>query len=397
MKNELFIDAENIQFDEIGPELIVKVYDPKLGYHGVVVIDNRNLGVAKGGFRMTPHVTAYEVSRLARGMTLKNALAGLPFGGGKGGIRYDHRTVTPKQKQLIVEDFARKLKGLIPEFYISGPDMNIAEREMEQFARANGSWDACTGKPASYCTRSTGSTSSPQAGSGQAGKKKRCGLPHELGSTGYGVALSTIAAAEYFKLDIKGMSVAIAGYGNVGQFAHKFLQEAGAKVVAVSDSQGTLFNEKGLDWRPLWQKKTKRGGTVTSSKAGKVLAGDEIYELDVDVLIPAAGSDVIHDKNVSKVKASIIVEGANIPMKPHHEERLHKRDVLVIPDIIANAGGVISSYAELKGYDEAKMFKLIKQKIVPNVKEILRVMEESKMLPREAALAIARERVLRGS
>ncbi|PIR87813.1 MAG: Glu/Leu/Phe/Val dehydrogenase [Candidatus Harrisonbacteria bacterium CG10_big_fil_rev_8_21_14_0_10_45_28] len=373
----LEIDSDKIVFDDIGPEFIVKVYNPKLGYRGVVVIDNRNLGVAKGGFRMTPEVTAYEVSRLARGMTFKNSLAGLPFGGGKGGIRYDHRSISPAQKKAIVQDFAKKLKGLIPDFYISGPDMNIAEAEMEWFASANGSWNSCTGKPAKYC------------------KAKKCGLPHELGSTGFGVALSAVAAAKHQGIDIKGATVAVAGYGNVGQFAHKFLQEKGAVVVAISDSRGTLYNKEGLDWKKCWDIKNKKGGTVTSSKEGEVKHRDTIYEMKVDVLIPAAGSDVINDKNVKRVKAKVVVEGANIPMKPNHEAILHKKGTLVIPDIIANSGGVISSYAELQGYSPAKMFKLVEEKIMPNVRAILKTMDAKNMLPRDAALKIARDRVLK--
>src|SRR3989344_5680959 len=124
LSGDLHADYEKIIHDEIGPEIIVEVYDKDLGYRGVLVIDNRNLGVAKGGFRMTSEVTTYEVTRLARAMTFKNALAGLPFGGGKGGIKVDHRAITPAQKKAIVQSFSQKLKGLIPGYYISGPDMN---------------------------------------------------------------------------------------------------------------------------------------------------------------------------------------------------------------------------------------------------------------------------------
>lgn len=381
MKNDINLNSDKIVFDEIGPELIFEVYDPKLGYKGVVVIDNRNLGVAKGGFRMTPEVTAHEVSRLARGMTLKNALAGLPFGGGKGGIRLNSREFTKGEKKKIIQSFAKKLRAIIPEYYISGPDMNIAETEMQWFAEAHGSWDSVTGKPADYCEIKNG--------------KKRCGLPHELGSTGYGVALSAIVAVEHKKIDLKGATVAIAGYGNVGQFVHKFLEEKGAKIIAVSDSRGVLVSKNGLGWKKIWKVKNKKGGTVINSKDGQIKARDSIYEMEVDVLIPAAGSDVIHNKNVNKVKAKVVVQGANIPMKPEHEKVLHKKKVLVIPDIIANSGGVISSYAEYKGYAEKKMFKLIEQKIVPNVKEILKLVDKKKMMPREAALEIAKQRVLR--
>jgi len=172
-------------------------------------------------------------------------------------------------------------------------------------------------------------------------------------------------------------------------------KEKGAVVVAISDSRGTLYNKEGLDWKKCWDIKNKKGGTVTSSKEGEVKHRDTIYEMKVDVLIPAAGSDVINDKNVKRVKAKVVVEGANIPMKPNHEAILHKKGTLVIPDIIANSGGVISSYAELQGYSPAKMFKLVEEKIMPNVRAILKTMDAKNMLPRDAALKIARDRVLK--
>jgi len=244
LNNSLELDSDEIIFDEIGPEFIFEVYNPTLGYRGVIVIDNRNLGVAKGGFRMTPEVTTYEVSRLARGMTLKNALAGLPFGGGKGGIRIDAKKLTQERKKAIIQDFAKKLKNLIPDLYISGPDINTPNEAMAWFAESHGAWHSITGKPADYCTGT--------------GKDKKCGLPHELGSTGYGVVLSAVVAAKNKGINIKGATVAVAGYGNVGQFAHKFLQERGAKVVAISDSKGVLVNSNGLDWQQHWLAKNQK-------------------------------------------------------------------------------------------------------------------------------------------
>lgn len=371
-----------IVFDDIGPEYVIRVYDPKLKFHGVAVLDNLNLGLAKGGIRMTGTVNEVEVSRLARAMSYKNALAGLPFGGGKSGIMVDPKTISLKQKKAIVESFARILRPFVPTHYIAGPDINTTEREMEWFAEAHGEWESVTGKPATYVSRKGGKT--------------RRGLPHELGSTGFGVALATKVALAFKEIPLKGAEVTIAGYGNVGVFAHKFLEEWGAKVVAVSDSSGTIYDRNGLKYSALSAAKTKTGSVLNyaGSASAKKLTRDVIYELSCDVMIPAAGPDVINESNVNRVKAKIIVEGANIPMREEFEKQLHRKDVLIVPDIIANAGGVISSYAEYKGFDEKKMFKLVEEKIVPNVHEVLAFTAKGGHAPREAAIKIARQRIL---
>lgn len=378
MENESALKREGISFDEIGPEYIVETYDPKLDFRGVLVIDNTNLGMGKGGIRMTGTVNTLEVWRLARAMTFKNALAGLPFGGAKAGIMVDPKTISLTKKKAIIQSFARSLKPLIPAKYIAGPDINTTEREMQWFSEAHGLWEASTGKPATFTSKKGG--------------KRRAGLPHELGSTGYGVTLATVAALEFKKIPLEGASVSIAGYGNVGMFAHKFLQERGAKIIAVSDSSGTVYDRKGLDYEKLMAVKTKTG-SVSHYPGAKRLTRDIIYELTTDVLIPAASPDVINESNVSRVKAQIIVEGANIPVANGQESYLHKKDVLIIPDIIANAGGVISSYAEYKGYDAKKMFKLVEEKIMPNVKEILAVVAKGGHTPRQAAMKIAKQRI----
>ncbi len=373
------LNQTEIVFDDLGPEIVFHMYDPKLNFRAVAVLDNLNLGLAKGGIRMTGTTSPFEVSRLARAMTLKNSLAGLPFGGGKSGIMVDPKGMSMAKKKAIIESFGRMIRPLAPKYYIAGPDINTTEREMQWLSEANGSWDACTGKPANFCS--------------SVGGKKRCGLPHELGSTGYGVALATIAALEHLEISVAGAEIIIAGYGNVGVFAHKFLQEQGAKIVAVNDSSGTIYDRRGLDFTKLNDVKQKTG-SVTNYPGGKKLTREVIYELSADALIPAAGTDVINETNVAKVKAKSIIEGANIPMREHYEKMLHKKDILIIPDFLANAGGVISSYAEYKGYDAKRMFKLIREKITPNTKEVLEIVGKGTMMPRDAALKIAKARVV---
>lgn len=359
----------NMHFDadEIGPELVIEVYNKKVGLRGILVIDNTKRGVAKGGIRMTSSVTVEEVFRLARAMTLKNALADLPFGGGKSGIVSD--TKNKEEKKLLIQTFARAIKELCPSRYIAGPDVNTGEEEMRWFAEANGHLDSCTGKP-----------------------KELGGLPHELGSTGFGVAQATLVALDFMKLDVNGAKVAIDGFGNVGSFAAKFLSEYGAKIIAISDSKGCVFNPKGLDVQKLLEIKSKTG-SVVNYKDGEIMSNEKIFEIACDVLIPASLSDVINEKNYEKVKAKIIVEGANIPMREHIEKKLFERGVLIIPDIIANAGGVISSYAEYKRMNEKEMFNLVKEKITKNTKLILERSFEKNKNTRDVAIEIAIERI----
>jgi glutamate dehydrogenase (NAD(P)+) len=277
-----------VNFDNLGPEKILEVYDPKTGMRGIVVLDNTKLGPGKGGIRMTPSVSVEEVFKLARTMTLKNSLAGLPFGGAKAGIIIDPKLHPAEKKEEIIRAFSKAIKVICPSIYIAGPDINTTETEMRQFAESNGDNKSCTGKPSIMG-----------------------GIPHELGSTGFGVYHSAMVAVNHAKLDIKKLTVSIEGFGNVGWFASKHLAEAGAKIVAVSDSKGTLHFPKGMDFRKLAEVK-KREGTVTAYPGGKVLKGEDIVRLESDLLITAAMPDIINERNKDKVKSKIIVEGSNI-------------------------------------------------------------------------------------
>ncbi len=351
--------------DEYGPERVLQVYDPKTKMKGVLVIDNTARGPGKGGIRLVPDISAQEVFGLARAMTWKNALADIPFGGAKAGIKADPKTC---DKDAVMRAFASKVKEMVPGLYIAGPDMNTTEKEMAAFADEVGTLKGATGKPSSLG-----------------------GLPHELGSTGFGVAQATFVALEHKGMDVNGTTVAIEGFGNVGTFAAKFLSERGAKIIAVSDSKGTLYSESGLSYEKLMKTKAEKG-TVTAYGEGKVLAPAELFGLKCDVLIPGARPNVITDANVGAVKAKIIVEAANIPIPEKNEQELAKRGVLVVPDFVANAGGVISSYVEHIGGTEQDMFEMVRKKIVSNTKLCLERTKDNNV--RKAALEIAKQRVV---
>ncbi len=365
--------------DNIGPEEVTRINEPNSGLIGFLVIDNTALGPGKGGIRMTPDVTEDEVARLARTMTWKNALADIPFGGAKAGI-VTKKGIAKEEKKRLVQAFARALKQYIPERYIAGPDVNSGEEEMQWFAEETGIWESATGKPSNYCI--------PRAD----GSGTRCGLPHELGSTGLGVAHAARIATEIRKIPLRGATVAIEGFGNVGTFAFHFLNEWGAKIVAVSDSRGAAHAKGGLEEKTLHDLKAG-GKSVADYPGAERLEKDKLFDLPVDILIPAAVTDVINEGNKDRIQARIIVEGANISMREPIEDELWRRGITIVPDIVANAGGVISSYAEYKGMTPDEMFAMVEEKVTGTVREILSKSEAEKRNPREIAMAIAGEKV----
>ena len=368
------LNEKIIKKDKYGPEYVIEVYDSSIGMEGFLVIDNTVLGPGKGGIRMTLGVTSEEVYRLARTMTWKNALAGIPFGGAKAGIVW--KGGDDLLKKQFVQSFAKAIKPFLIKKYIAGPDVNTGEKEMQWFVEAVGNLRAATGKPSKLCHPSG----------------ERCGLPHELGSTGFGVAQATAIAIKMKGLDIKQTTVAIEGFGNVGEFTLRHLVGMGAKIAAVTDRSGGAYDKNGLDEKTLLRLKQQKKSPVEYPGGTKIETG-QIFGLTVDVLIPAAVTDSVNEKNKNEIKAKIIVEGSNIPMRESIEEEFFKRGVLVVPDFVANAGGVISSYAEYRGYNHEKMFKLVERKIKNTATAVLNQSLKEKRSPRKVAMEIAVKKV----
>ena len=350
--------------DELGPEKIVFLYEPRTRMKAVVVVDNVAAGPAMGGVRMATDVTATEVRRLARAMTYKNAMAGLPHGGGKSGIMADPKTVNMEQ---IIRTFARGIKNL--QEYIPGPDMGTDESCM------------------AYIYDET---------------SRAVGLPVELGgipldqmgATGYGIAVCTDVAKDYCSLDLNGARLAIEGFGNVGKPTARFLSEKGVKLVAASDSRGTIYNSGGLNVEELIRVK-ETTGSVINYKDGEVLKTTDLIMISSDIFVPAARPDVITEANSDVLDTKLIIQGANIPITENAEKMLHDRGILVIPDFVANAGGVITASVEYHGGTETQALDRIKSTISRNTKEILDKVNDEKTYPRETAVGIAKQRVLR--
>jgi len=357
-----------IENDDFGPETILEVYDPATGMRGFTCLFSTVLGPAKGGIRMTTKVTREEVFRLAREMAWKCAIADLPFGGGKSGIIADGKHLPEEEKKAIVEAFSRAIANICPSKYVAAPDVYMAEKEMKWFAEANGDMKACTGKPADMG-----------------------GIPHEYGSTGFGVAHATRVALAHAGIDINGATIAIEGFGNVGTFAMKFLTEWGAKVVAVTDSKGGIYNPQGLNYEELLKTKQETGSVI--NHAGEKISNEQVFGLDVSVLIPAALTDVIHEGNKNEIKAKIIVEGANISMSYETEAELEGKGIIIVPDFVANAGGVISSYVEYIEGTIEQMWQMVEEKVVANTQLVLTRAKEKSITARAAALEIAQERI----
>lgn len=348
--------------DPLGPSKIVHLYDPQSGLRGIVVVDNVACGPAIGGVRMAADVSTDEVFRLARAMTLKNAAAGLAHGGGKAGILADPRTA---DKPALIRAFARAIRDLVE--YIPGPDMGTDEQCMamiyDEIGRAVGLPRVLGGIPLD-----------------------------EIGATGYGLAAAAEVASEFCGLSLRGARVAVEGFGNVGRHAARFLAERGAILVAASDTGGAVHHPNGIDVALLIEAKS-RSGTVATPTLGEVLPQAALFGLDCDLLIPAARPDCIRVDNAATIKARLILEGANIPATPEAELMLHDRGVCIVPDFIANAGGVICAAVEYHGGTEQQAFARISEQIRHNTRDVLHRSRELGSTPRAAALELSTERV----
>jgi len=350
--------------DDLGPEKIVEITEPKTGLRAVLVVDNTAAGPAIGGCRMAPDVSVEECFRLARAMTYKNAAAGLPHGGGKSVIFADPG-MDPADKERLIRAFARAIGEI--ESYIVGPDMGTNETAM---AWARDEIGRAVGLP-----REIG------------------GIPlDEIGATGRGVAAAAEIAAKAAGMALSGARVAIQGYGAVGRWAARFLAERGAVLVAASDSRGGVLVPDGIDLDALDDLKGA-GHSVADLGTGAPLGAGEIVTADCDILVPAARPDVIDAANAPGVKARLILQGANIPATGEAERILHRRGVVVVPDFIANAGGVICASVEYHGGSESDANTTIVEKITRNTEETLARAQRDAILPRQAAMQMARERI----
>lgn len=298
-------------------------------FTGYRVQYNITLGPAKGGLRYHPNVSLDEVTALAAWMTWKCAVAHIPFGGAKGGVICDPTKMSRREIEALTRRYvAEIIEAIGPEKDVPAPDVNTNEQVM--------AWIMDTYSMHVGHTETAVVTGKPLEMGGSLGRRE---------ATGRGVMIVARESALHVGFDIKGATVAIQGFGNVGSVSAKLLAEAGAKIVGITDWKGGVYNPRGLDIGKLLVYNLEEK-TVEGFPGGEPLTNEQLFALDVDILIPAALENQITIENAPKIRAKVIVEGANGPTTPEANNHLHARGVFVVPDILANSAGVTASYFE---------------------------------------------------
>ncbi len=346
------------------------------------IVHNNSLGPGKGGIRFHPGVNEDEVKSLSFWMSIKNSLAGLPYGGGKGGVQVNPKELSQEELQELSREFVKSFHEVIGQDKdIPAPDVytnpQIMAWMLDEFEKIKGHHEPgmITGKPLALG-----------------------GIPLRGDSTSKG---GVIVLEDYLKkknVEPSKVTVAVQGFGNAGMHVSKLLHEDGFKVVAVSDSKGGIYQPEGLDVMKVIDTKTSTR-TVTNYEASKV-SNQEILELDVDVLVLAALENQVTVDNADKIKATTILELANGPITPKADDILHANDVVVIPDILANSGGVIGSYYEWVQNRTGQIFEdeylrgRLHSKMSENFHKVYEEFIENDFDMRSAAYAIAIRRIL---
>ncbi len=316
-------------FCEITVQIPLRKRDGTLrSYPGYRVQHNHARGPFKGGLRYHPNVDLGEIRALAQLMTWKTALVDIPFGGAKGGIAVDPFTLDNEELETLTKRFTQKLSPLIGEHHdIPAPDMNTGPQVMawifEEYSKSHGYTPAVvTGKPLELG-----------------------GAEGRLEATGYGVAAVTLKAAADISLNPTNAAAVVQGFGNVGSHAALRLAENGVRIIAISDVGGAVFNEKGIDVKAA-AAHVAETGSLQDFPDCETLSNEELLTLPCDILVPAALEATINCDNADNIKAALVVEAANMPVTHTADHTLRDRGIVVVPDILANAGGVIGSYFE---------------------------------------------------
>ena len=291
---------------------------------------NNAVGPYKGGLRFHPGVTRDEVKALSTWLTFKCSVAGIPYGGGKGGMAIDPKEYSKGELERISKGFAKAISPVIGEKVdIPAPDVNTNGQIMSWMVEAyeekvgRSAKGIFTGKPLEF----GGSLARTEA-------------------TGYGVNLNAKKVLEKLGIDIKGATYAVQGFGNVGFYTAYYAHKDGAKIVAFSNTDVAIYNENGIDMEKVIKDFEENGRIIENKGYGKDITNAELLELEVDVLAPCALENQITSENADRIKAKVITEGANGPTTPEADEILFKKGITVIPDILANSGGVVVSYFE---------------------------------------------------
>jgi glutamate dehydrogenase/leucine dehydrogenase len=351
-------------------------------FHGYRVQHNMVRGPTKGGIRYHPETNIDEVRALSMWMTWKCAVVGIPYGGAKGGVTCNPKKMSQGELERMTRRFAHEISLIMdPKGDIPAPDVYTNAQTM---AWIIDTYSMEKGYPAPSVI-----TGKPIAIGGSKGRNE---------ATARGCVFVIREACKKVGLNIKKATVAVQGYGNAGSIAAVLLNDMGAKIVAASDTKGGIINLKGIDPRKLIEYKEKTG-SVVGFPGSKKISNEELLELDVDILVPAALENQITEKNAANVKAKIIGEAANGPTTPGADKILYKKGVLVLPDILANAGGVTVSYFEwVQGlywfwWSEEEVNKRLEAIMVDAFEAVYKISKEKKINMRQAAYVVAMGRV----
>lgn len=379
------INPQDVRIFRLPIELFGKI----INVWGCIVLHNNARGPYKGGIRLAGDVDVWETTELARLMTLKTAVNGIEFGGGKTGIRldmkqfYNHFGIETLNydferaaKRSIFKVFANKFRDLfVSHEYIPAPDMGSSGEQMTEIYNI-------TGDPASV-------TGKPEGVHGWLNGRKE--------STGFGVAVATLGTLDYLGISHNKATVAIQGFGNVASYTARYLTEKGVKVLGVVDISGGVYSKNGLDIQGLLE--YTQCGHLIKGFPGESLTSDQLFSLPVDVLIPAATGHVLNGDNSKVVQAKAVVCAANMPITSDGMKVFDEKGIFVFPDIVANAGGVIASNMEYSGSLSAQhrnkeaVFNLVESKITDTFKEILEISQKEKINLSESAILLAVSRI----
>jgi glutamate dehydrogenase (NAD(P)+) len=351
-------------------------------FTGYRVQYNITLGPAKGGIRFHPGVTLDEVTALAAWMTWKCAVANIPFGGGKGGVICDPTKMSRREIEALTRRYVAEIVDAIgPEKDVPAPDVNTDAQVM--------AWVMDTYSMHVGHTTTSVVTGKPVEMGGSLGRRE---------ATGRGVMIATRESCKHIGIPLNGARIAVQGFGNVGGVSAQLLAQQGAKIVAVTDWKGGVINDKGLDVEKLLAH-VHQHRTVDGFPGGDPLAADKLWGLDVEVLLPAALENQITMENAPRIKAKIVMEGANGPTTPDAHRHLHDRGVFVVPDILANSAGVTTSYFEWVqdryGYfwTEQEVNERLERKMCEAFDDVLTMSKKYNVDMRTAAYVVAINRV----
>jgi len=362
--------------DDWGPIQVLQVYDPNINMHGFLVIDNISLGPGCGGIRISPTITPHEIFQNARKRTWSCALANVKLGGAAAGIRADPSGI---DKIKFVKSCAKVISPFVPDQFIAAPDMNTGQDEMAGFVEEIGDRRGATGKP-----------------------ENLGGIPHELGVIGFGMGVlikTCITEAQFLSIlpsEISETRIAIQGFDNIGFTVAKFLENEGAKIVAISDEWCTLSNPSGIEVTGVLKHScaANEKHSLKKCKDGKKQSKDDITKIDCHILVTTTGNGVVQKTDTQSIKAKCIVEGINNPIDEITDQILYKKGILILPDILTNTSCAISSYAEYNMESSESAFSLIESRLKEIAKDVIQRSLSSNLPLRRVAKEMAKERIL---